>query len=85
MFRGPDSPGIAYITEDKVELEYEFPLAEIMYDFYDRLKSSTKGYASMDYEPAGYKKSDLIVNENSALLLSYLSLLRYTALSAFCF
>jgi GTP-binding protein LepA len=49
-----------YITEEKVTLEYEFPLAEIMCDFYDRLKSTTRGYASMDYEPAGYRKSDLI-------------------------
>jgi len=49
-----------YLTETKVSLDYEFPLAEIMFDFYDKLKSTTKGYASMDYEPIGYRKSDLI-------------------------
>jgi GTP-binding protein LepA len=49
-----------YITEEKVSLEYEFPLSEIMFDFYDRLKSSTRGYASMDYEHTGYRKSDLV-------------------------
>ncbi len=49
-----------YISEDKVNLEYEFPLAEIMFDFYDKLKSTTRGYASMDYEHIGYKKSDLV-------------------------
>ncbi|MFC1585369.1 translation elongation factor 4 [Fibrobacterota bacterium] len=55
-----DYLNMEYITEEKVRLEYEFPLAEILYDFYDRLKSTTKGYASMDYEPTGYKESDLI-------------------------
>jgi GTP-binding protein LepA len=49
-----------YITEDKVNVSYEFPLGEIMFDFYDRLKSTTKGYASMDYEPIGYKAADLV-------------------------
>ncbi|MBF0430406.1 MAG: elongation factor 4 [Fibrobacteria bacterium] len=49
-----------YITEDKVQLEYEFPLGEIMFDFYDRLKSTTRGYASMDYEHIGYRTSNLV-------------------------
>ncbi len=49
-----------YITTDKIQLDYEFPLGEIMFDFYDRLKSTTKGYASMDYEPIGYRASDLV-------------------------
>ena len=51
---------IRYVTEDRVIVEYEIPLSEIVYDFYDRLKSISRGYASMDYEPTGYKGSDLI-------------------------
>jgi GTP-binding protein LepA len=42
-----------YLTEERVELRYNLPLAEIVFDFFDRLKSSTRGYASLDYEPAG--------------------------------
>ena len=49
-----------YITEDRAELHYELPLNEIIYDFFDALKSRTKGYASLDYEPAGYKPSKLV-------------------------
>ena len=49
-----------YITQDRVLLEYEIPLNEIVMDFYDKLKSATKGYASFDYEPSGYKEGDLI-------------------------
>ncbi len=49
-----------YVTEDRVVLEYELPLAEIVFDFYDKLKSVSRGYASMDYEPIGYKQTDLI-------------------------
>ncbi len=51
---------IRYVTEDRVIVVYEIPLSEIVYDFYDRLKSISRGYASMDYEPIGYKGSDLI-------------------------
>ena len=51
---------LKYVTEDRVIVEYELPMAEIVYDFYDKLKSISKGYASMDYEPAGYKASNLI-------------------------
>jgi len=51
---------LKYVTEDRVIVEYELPMAEIVYDFYDKLKSISKGYASMDYEPAGYKGSNLI-------------------------
>ena len=50
---------LRYVTEDRVIVDYELPLAEIVYDFYDKLKSISKGYASMDYEPVGYKGSDL--------------------------
>ncbi|RDU57579.1 translation elongation factor 4 [Helicobacter sp. MIT 99-5507] len=49
-----------YITEDRVLLSYSIPTNEIIMDFYDKLKSSTKGYASFDYEPIGYKEGDLI-------------------------
>ena len=49
-----------YITQDRVLLSYSIPTNEIIMDFYDKLKSSTKGYASFDYEPIGYKEGDLI-------------------------
>ena len=49
-----------YLTQDRVELSFEMPLAEIVFDFYDRLKSVSRGYASFDYHPSGYKTSDLI-------------------------
>ena len=49
-----------YLSEQRVELRYELPLAEIIFDFFDRLKSSTRGYASLDYEPAGMRASDLV-------------------------
>ena len=49
-----------YLSEDRVELVYEVPLAEIVLDFFDQLKSRTRGYASLDYEPAGYRGSDLV-------------------------
>ena len=49
-----------YLTQDRVELTFEMPLAEIVFDFYDRLKSVSRGYASFDYHPIGYKSSDLI-------------------------
>jgi GTP-binding protein LepA len=49
-----------YIGKDRIMVVYETPLNEILWDFYDRLKSISKGYASMDYEFAGYRESDLI-------------------------
>lgn len=49
-----------YLTTYRVELMFEMPLAEIVFDFYDRLKSMTKGYASFDYHPIDYRKSDLV-------------------------
>ena len=49
-----------YLTQDRVELSFQMPLSEIVFDFYDRLKSVSRGYASFDYSPFGHKKSDLI-------------------------
>ena len=52
--------GMDYISEDRVELRYTLPLAEIVFDFFDQLKSRTKGYASLDYEAAGEAPADLV-------------------------
>jgi GTP-binding protein LepA len=49
-----------YIDELKVNLQYELPMGEVMFDFYDRLKSISQGYAGFDYETIGYRKSDLV-------------------------
>jgi len=49
-----------YLTESRVELAFELPLAEIVFDFYDKLKSISKGYASFDYHPIDYRVSDLV-------------------------
>ncbi len=49
-----------YLTSNRVELTFDMPLAEIVFDFYDRLKSISKGYASFDYHPHGYRKADLV-------------------------
>ena len=49
-----------YITKDRVNIHYELPLSEVVYDFFDKLKSFTKGYASFDYEVIGYKTSNLV-------------------------
>lgn len=49
-----------YLTTERVELTFELPLAEIVFDFYDRLKSISKGYASFDYTPIDYRQSDLV-------------------------
>ena len=49
-----------YLSPERVELVYMLPLAEIVLDFFDQLKSRTKGYASLDYEPAGYRPADLV-------------------------
>ena len=51
---------LQYAAANRVIITYEMPFAEIVYDFFDRLKSMSKGYASMDYRPAGYKESDLV-------------------------
>jgi GTP-binding protein LepA len=52
--------GMDYLSEARVEIRYALPLAEIVFDFFDQLKSRTKGYASLDYEPTGEQASDLV-------------------------
>ncbi|WP_174255890.1 translation elongation factor 4 [Phytoactinopolyspora mesophila] len=52
--------GMDYLSEDRVELRYTLPLAEIVFDFFDALKSRTRGYASLDYEPTEQAESDLV-------------------------
>ncbi len=59
--------GMDYLSPERVELRYRIPLAEVVVDFFDQLKSRTKGYASLDYEPAGTQvanlvKVDLLIN-----------------------
>ncbi len=49
-----------YLTSDRVELQFEMPLGEIVFDFYDKLKTVSKGYASFDYQPIDYKRSELV-------------------------
>ena len=66
-----------YIDSDRVELHYELPLNEIVYDFFDTLKSRTKGYASLDYELSGYKPSklvklDILLNSDTVDALSFI-------------
>ncbi len=51
---------MAYVGPERVELIYQVPLAEVVFDFFDQLKSRTRGYASLDYEPSGYRVSDLV-------------------------
>jgi GTP-binding protein LepA len=66
-----------YLSSDRVIITSEFPLAEIIYDFYDKLKSATRGYGTMDYEVIGFKPNDLVkvdilVNNNKVDALSFI-------------
>lgn len=72
--RGVQTDSI-YLDVDKVQLVYEIPLAELIFEFYDKLKSYSKGYASLDYEPLGYRQSqlvklDILVNQEPVDALS---------------
>jgi GTP-binding protein LepA len=58
--RRGDMTNMEYLSESRVELVYELPLAEIVVDFFDQMKSRTRGYASLDYEPAGDRRSELV-------------------------
>jgi len=58
--RRGDMDHMEYLSTERVELVYRIPLAEVVVDFFDALKSRTKGYASLDYEPAGYERSQLV-------------------------
>ena len=69
--------GMQFLTPERVMLTYEFPLSEIVFDFYDRLKSVTRGYASFDYEVVGMQevkmvKVDILINGDSVDALSSL-------------
>ena len=66
-----------YLSSDRAILTYEFPLAEIIYDFYDKLKSATRGYGTMDYELIGFRaddlvKLDILVHGNAVEALSFI-------------
>ena len=52
--------GLDYLSADRVEIRYTLPLAEIIFDFFDQLKSRTRGYASLDYEPDGEQQANLV-------------------------
>src|SRR5690606_13241329 len=49
-----------YVGTERVEMDYQIPLGEVVFDFFDQLKSRTRGYASLDYEPSGYRPTDLV-------------------------
>ena len=66
-----------YLDDYRVNVVYEIPLSEIVFDFFDKLKSSTKGYASLDYEMAGYRtsrlvKMDILLNAEKVDALSFI-------------
>ncbi|MBW3610928.1 MAG: translation elongation factor 4 [Actinobacteria bacterium] len=58
--RRGEMEAMTYLSPERLELRYRLPLAEVVVDFFDQLKSRTKGYASLDYEPAGYARSNLV-------------------------
>jgi GTP-binding protein LepA len=58
--RRGEQTGMEYLDGDRVELKFDMPLSELVVDYFDKLKSATKGYASLDYEFAGYRSSDLV-------------------------
>ncbi|HYO13674.1 MAG TPA: translation elongation factor 4 [Thermoanaerobaculia bacterium] len=58
--RRGEQRSLQFLTTDRVLIEYDFPLAEVIHDFYDRLKSISRGYASFDYQMSGYRRSDLV-------------------------
>ena len=77
MKRG-EQTNMTYLDEKRVELTYEMPLAEVLFDFYDKLKSFSRGYASFDYEFIGYRptqlvKVDILLNSKPVDALSFLS------------
>ncbi|KAL9657410.1 hypothetical protein ABK040_014397 [Willaertia magna] len=68
---------LEYFSEERVSMQYKIPLNEMIYDFFDKLKSATKGYATLDYEEAGYEKSDVVkltvmLNKDPVDALSYI-------------
>ncbi|MBT6841288.1 MAG: elongation factor 4, partial [Candidatus Marinimicrobia bacterium] len=67
-----------YLTAEKAQLHYDLPLGEIIFDFYDKLKSTSKGYASLDYHLSGYvsgdlKKLDILINNETVDALSFIT------------
>src|SRR5260370_8137539 len=55
-----EQQGMDYLSPDRVEISYIMPMAEIIFDFFDQLKTRTRGYASLDYEPIGYRPADMV-------------------------
>ena len=70
-----------YIDKERVNIHYEIPLSEIVYDFFDKLKSYTKGYASFDYDIIGYKESNLVKMD---IMLNLLNITATKSFSVLC-